>query len=207
VPSRRGGNFAGTCSHQRCRTDKTTPMNRNGALGDISFVAHPLNLLNSHQAPNSAQTWLPNKSSSALDVVPKPCHCETSNHTSAPSLPRRPCLALHPCALPVHQPSTTAKASTLASLMSGVATRDVISKCRTTHSRPARRACGERQSPCPNRVRPVRPLDEAVLTIRETSTTGHQPEAIHSQRTWTPGDITDAWKPSTKGGKMLKLIH
>src|SRR5882757_10487393 len=85
-------------------------MNRNGALGDISFVAHPLNLLNSHQAPNSAQTWLPNKSSSALDVVPKPCHCETSNHTSAPSLPRRPCLALHPCALPVHQPSTTAKA-------------------------------------------------------------------------------------------------
>jgi hypothetical protein len=33
---------------------------------------------------------------------------------------------------------------------------------------PRGRACGEQESPCPNRVRPVRPLDEAVLTIRET---------------------------------------
>jgi hypothetical protein len=35
---------------------------------------------------------------------------------------------LHPCALPVHPPPTTAKASALASLMSGVASRNVISK-------------------------------------------------------------------------------
>jgi hypothetical protein len=55
-----------------------------------------------------------------------------ANHTSAPSLPRLPCLALHPCALPVHPPPTTAKASALASLMSGVANRNVTSKCRIT---------------------------------------------------------------------------
>jgi hypothetical protein len=84
--------------------------------------------LNSRQAPNSAQTWLPNKSSSALDDIPKPYYSVSKIHTSAPSLPRRPCLALHPCALPVHPPPTTAKASALASLMSGVASRNVISK-------------------------------------------------------------------------------
>ena len=60
--------------------------------------------LNSRQPPKSAQTWLPKNSSSALDVVPKPYYCGISNHTSAPSLPRRSCLALHPCALPVHPP-------------------------------------------------------------------------------------------------------
>ena len=80
------------------------------------------------QAPNSAQTWLPKNSSSALDVIPKPYYCGSKKHTSAPFLPRRPCLALHPCALPVHPPPTTAKASALASLMSGVASRNVISK-------------------------------------------------------------------------------
>jgi hypothetical protein len=77
---------------------------------------------------NSAQTWLPKNSSSALDEVPKPYYCGSKNHTSAPSLPRRPCLALHPCALPVHPPPTTAKASALASLMSGVANRSATSK-------------------------------------------------------------------------------
>jgi hypothetical protein len=114
---------------------------------------------NSRQAPKSAQTWLPKTCGSALDEIPKPYYCGSSNHTSAPSLPRLPCLALHPCALPVHPPPTTAKASALASLMSGVASR-------------------------PNRVRPVRPLDEAVLTTREIPL--HQPEATPSQRTRTP---------------------
>jgi hypothetical protein len=35
---------------------------------------------------------------------------------------------LHPCALPVHLPPTTAKASALASLTPGVANRNVTSK-------------------------------------------------------------------------------
>jgi hypothetical protein len=83
---------------------------------------------NSLEAPNSAQTWLPNKSSPALDEIPKPYYCGSKNHTSAQSLPRLPCLALHPCALPVHLPPTTAKASALASLTPGVANRNVTSK-------------------------------------------------------------------------------
>src|SRR6202041_2784684 len=75
---------------------------------------------------------LPKNSAPALDEIPKPYYCGTSNHTSAPSLLRRPCLALHPCALPVHPPPTTAKASALASLMSGVASRNVTPKRQIT---------------------------------------------------------------------------
>jgi hypothetical protein len=82
----------------------------------------------SGQAPKSAQTWLPNKCSTALDAVPNPYYSVRKIHTPAPSLPRRPCLALHPCALLVHPPPTTAKASALASLMSGVASRNVTPK-------------------------------------------------------------------------------
>src|SRR6202007_1620974 len=95
---------------------------------------------NSREAPNNAQAWLPKNSSPALDAIPKPYYCGTKNHTPAPSLLRRHCLALHPPALPVHSPPTTAKASALASLMSGVANRKVTSKRRTTPFRSPREA-------------------------------------------------------------------
>jgi hypothetical protein len=83
---------------------------------------------NSREPPNSAQTLLPNNYSSALDEIPKPYYCGSKNHTSAQSLPRLPCLALHPCAPPVHLPPTTAKASALVSLTPGVANRNLTSK-------------------------------------------------------------------------------
>ena len=67
---------------------------------------------------NRALPWLPKKSSSPLDEVQKPYYCE-SNYNVRAVLPRRPCLALHRCALPVHLPPTTWKASALAAPREG----------------------------------------------------------------------------------------
>jgi hypothetical protein len=63
--------------------------------------------------------------------------------------------------------------------------------CAQYSAAPRGRACGERESQCLNGVRPVRPLDEASLTIRKNNLTAHQPEAIASQRTRRPDDIRD----------------
>jgi hypothetical protein len=90
-------------------------------------LAEPTRLsLNSRQSPKSAQTWLPKNSSPPWTSFQNRTTVELVT-TSESSLPRRPCLALHPCALPVHPPPTTAKASALAGLMSG-ASLSVISK-------------------------------------------------------------------------------
>jgi hypothetical protein len=64
----------------------------------------------------------------ALDAIPNPYYSVSKIHTSAPSChdgPVWPCTGA-PC--PPHPPPTTAKASALASLMSGVANRNVTSK-------------------------------------------------------------------------------
>jgi hypothetical protein len=71
---------------------------------------------------------------------------------------------------------------------------------------PRGRACGEQQSPCPNRVRPVRPLDEAVLTTRETPPTGHHPEAIPRRRTPTPDDIGDVRQHAPRRQKIVPFV-
>ncbi len=86
--------------------------------------------------------------------------------------------------------------------MSGVANSKVKSKRRITPFRsPARgRACGEQPSPCPNRVRPVRPLDEEVLTTRKHRPTGHHAEATPSQRTRPPDEVRDVANPYLVGG-------
>ena len=55
-----------------------------------------------------------------FDTAQKPYYCGSKySHVSA-VLPRRPCLALHRRALPVHLPPTTGKASALVSMMTWV---------------------------------------------------------------------------------------
>jgi hypothetical protein len=71
---------------------------------------------------------------------------------------------------------------------------------------PRGRACGEQQSPCPNRVRPVRPLDEAVLTTRETPPPGHHPEAIPHRRTPMPDDIGDVRQHAPRRQKIVPFV-
>src|SRR6202051_2507920 len=102
--------------------------------------------------------------------------------------------------------------------MSGVANRKVKSKRRTTpfRSTPRGRAFGEQPSPCPNRVRPVRPLDEAVLTTRETPPHRTPSRGPPSQRTRPTDEVRDVRHPvprrrnlrsketSHPRGKMLK---
>ena len=96
---------------------------------------------------NSAQTWLPKNCGSALDDIPNPYYCRTKIHMSAPSCNDGPVWPCTPCALPVQLPPTTAKASALARLMSGVANRscdiEVTDYACPQHSR----ACGEQESP------------------------------------------------------------
>ena len=75
----------------------------------------PAQFPNSREAPDNAQVWLPNNSSPALDVIPKPYYCGTNN-TRQRRLdydgPVWPCThTIDPCI----RRATTAKASALVS--------------------------------------------------------------------------------------------
>jgi hypothetical protein len=64
------------------------------------------------------------------------------------------------------------------------------------HPAPRRRACGEQESQCPNRVRPVRPLDEASLTIRKTTSPDTSPRLSPARghgRRMTNGTFTNTY--------------
>jgi hypothetical protein len=174
--------------------------------------------LRGNERTDSAMVTKNIASRSALDMAQKPYYFEIRNSYVSAVFTTTALFGLAPMRSPVHPPPTTAKASALASLMSGVANRKVKSKRRITpfRSPPRGRACGEQPSPCPNRVRPVRPLDEAVLTTRKHHPTGHHPEATPSQRTRPPDEVRDVRQPvprrrnirsqetSHPRGKMLK---
>jgi hypothetical protein len=55
-----------------------------------------------------------------LDTAQKPYYCVSKYPYVSAVLPRRPCLALHRRALPVHLPPTTGKASALVAVMTWV---------------------------------------------------------------------------------------
>jgi hypothetical protein len=73
----------------------------------------------------NGRAWLPKKFSPALDASQKPYYCVSKYPHISVVLPRRPCLALHRRALPVHLPPTIGKASALVGLM----TRCSQTKC------------------------------------------------------------------------------
>src|ERR1700761_6044928 len=50
-----------------------------GRTGKIKKGQLPAQFPNSREAPDNAQVWLPNNSSPALDVIPKPYYCGTNN--------------------------------------------------------------------------------------------------------------------------------
>jgi hypothetical protein len=110
--------------------------------------APDIHLRERRQVPSTRLSEVTKKSSYPLDAAQKPYYCGSKYPHVSAVLPRRPCLALHRRALPVHLPPTTGKASAVGMMTWVIANGNVTSKRRIT---PVRSIPAPRGAPAESR--------------------------------------------------------